>query len=406
MAIIVKISKIPNEFQEALPILRKIEQAGFEAYFVGGSVRDTLLGRPIHDVDIATSAYPSEVKSLFRRTVDTGIEHGTVMILDHGTGYEVTTFRTESGYQDYRRPDHVKFVRSLKEDLKRRDFTINALAMSENGQITDLFGGLADMAAHVIKAVGDPNERFNEDALRMMRAVRFASQLDFKIEANTLAGISRHSQLLEKIAVERIHAEFVKMMMGKDAKRGLDLTLITNLYRHMPGFASKKAQLQAIATTGFSVQNEVQVWALLAFYFNDHSEQIKRFLKAWKSANQVIEDVILTTELLFKMTADDVSNWDLYRAGQRNVQNAVTILNAGGTTSFSDYLNDYDQLPITNKKQLQITGGELIKAGILSPSPLLGQTLNYLEKAVVQAEVTNEKQALIAAVSHFVNGDD
>lgn len=134
---IVRIVEIPTEFKEALPILQKIEAAGYEAYFVGGSVRDTILKRPIHDVDIATSAYPSEVKELFKKTVDTGIEHGTVMILDHGTGYEVTTFRTESGYQDYRRPDKVTFVRSLKEDLKRRDFTINALALSESGQVFD-----------------------------------------------------------------------------------------------------------------------------------------------------------------------------------------------------------------------------------------------------------------------------
>nr|WP_258430193.1 CCA tRNA nucleotidyltransferase [Lentilactobacillus kisonensis] len=398
--------KVPTEFKEALPILQRIEKAGYEAYFVGGSVRDTLWHRPIHDVDIATSAYPSEVKELFKRTVDTGIEHGTVMILDHGTGYEVTTFRTESGYQDYRRPDKVKFVRSLKEDLKRRDFTINALAMSESGQITDLFGGLADMKAKIIRAVGDPDERFNEDALRMMRAIRFASQLDFQIEAKTLVGIKRHSHLLEKIAVERTHTEFVKMMTGRDAENGLDLMVATDLYQHMPGLTSRQSQLQRMIQSHFKLINEVQVWSLLAFYFNFSSQEISQFLKSWKTANKIIDDVILTTELLFRMTADQVANWDLYRAGRQNVTNAVAILNTISPASFSAYLTDYQKLPITDKKQLKITGGQLIKAGILKPSPELGKVLNYLEKAVVQATVRNDEQALINATTSFINEDD
>lgn len=406
MAISVKMDKIPTEFQEALPILRKIEAAGYEAYFVGGSVRDTLLHRPIHDVDIATSAYPSEVKSLFKRTVDTGIEHGTVMILDHGNGYEVTTFRTESGYQDYRRPDEVNFVRSLKEDLKRRDFTINALAMSESGQITDLFGGLADMDAKIIRAVGDPNERFNEDVLRMMRAIRFASQLDFKIEAKTLAGIKCHSQLLAKIAVERTHSEFVKMMMGVDAQNGLNLAIETNLYKYMPELGNWLAQLQTIVNSHFRLTNEPQVWSLLAFYFNFSAEAIRTFLKKWKTANKVINDVILTTELLFRMSSNELSNWDLYRAGRENVENAVTILNAISTSDFSGYVADYDHLPITDKKQLKITGGQLIKDGILQPSPQLGETLSYLEKAVVDAKVANTQPALISATKSFINEDD
>ena len=146
-----QIKKLPVEFEEALPILKQIRQAGFEAYFVGGCVRDTLLGLPIHDIDIATSAYPEEIKQIFSKTVDTGIEHGTVMVLDHGIGYEITTFRTESGYQDFRRPDKVEFVRSLAEDLKRRDLTINALALAPDGQIIDLFGGLEDLKAKRIK---------------------------------------------------------------------------------------------------------------------------------------------------------------------------------------------------------------------------------------------------------------
>ncbi|PAK86098.1 CCA tRNA nucleotidyltransferase [Lentilactobacillus parakefiri] len=403
MAIIVRMVEIPNEFHEALPILQKIESAGYEAYFVGGSVRDTILKRPIHDVDIATSAYPSEVKALFKRTVDTGIEHGTVMILDHGTGYEVTTFRTESGYQDYRRPDHVTFVRSLKEDLKRRDFTINALALAENGQITDLFGGLSDMRKHIIRAVGDPNERFNEDALRMMRATRFASQLDFQIEDATLAGIARHSQLLEKIAVERSHTEFVKMMLGTDANNGLKIMIQTDLYQHVPVLSHYLNQLQQIAETDFTLTNEVQVWALLAFKFGLNSQETASFLKKWKTANKIINDVILTVELLFAIQRGQVANLTLYRAGSENVVNAVTVL--ADTAKTAGLVERYEHLAIKNKHQLKMTGGELIKRGILKPSPQLGEVLNYLEQNVVAGKIKNETEELVKAAVNFLNED-
>ena len=179
-----RLSYLPSEFQKALPILEKIKAAGFEAYFVGGSVRDALLNRPIHDVDIASSSYPEETKQIFERTVDIGIEHGTVLVLENGGEYEVTTFRTEDVYVDYRRPSSVAFVRSLEEDLKRRDFTVNAFALNENAEVIDKFDGLTDLDNRVLRAVGKAEERFNEDALRIMRGLRFAASLDFDIEVD------------------------------------------------------------------------------------------------------------------------------------------------------------------------------------------------------------------------------
>ncbi len=140
-----KINNLPEVFLKAQPVLQALEDAGFEAYFVGGCVRDLLLDRHIHDVDIATSAYPEEVKKTFAKSIDTGIQHGTVTVLYGGEAYEITTFRTESGYQDFRRPDKVTFVQNLEEDLKRRDFTINTLAMNLSGEIVDLFDGLGDL---------------------------------------------------------------------------------------------------------------------------------------------------------------------------------------------------------------------------------------------------------------------
>ena len=238
------IEQLPTEFKEAEPVLAQIEAAGFEAYFVGGCVRDTILGQPLHDIDIATSAYPSEIKAIFSRTVDTGIEHGTVMILDHGKGYETTTFRTETGYQDFRRPDEVTFVRSLAEDLQRRDFTINALALKRTGEVIDLFDGLHDLTNRLIRAVGNPDERFHEDALRMMRAVRFASQLDFEIDPETIQGITDNAHLLSKIAVERIQVELEKLFVGTNPTKGLQVMMETDLYEYTPTLADQSMTLK------------------------------------------------------------------------------------------------------------------------------------------------------------------
>lgn len=160
-------------FIKALPVLNTLIEAGHQAYFVGGAVRDSYMKRAIGDVDIATDAAPNEVERLFKRTVDVGKEHGTIIVLWEDETYEVTTFRTESDYQDYRRPSEVHFITSLEEDLKRRDFTINAMAMKTDGELIDYFGGRQDIDHQLIRTVGKPEDRFQEDALRMLRAIRF-----------------------------------------------------------------------------------------------------------------------------------------------------------------------------------------------------------------------------------------
>ena len=160
-------------------IIHVLEEHGFQAYAVGGCIRDSLLGRTPHDWDITTSALPEQVKALFKKTVDTGIQHGTVTILLDGEGYEVTTYRLDGEYEDSRHPKEVTFTSLLSEDLKRRDFTVNAMAYNEKDGLVDLFGGQKDMEEKVIRCVGDPLERFTEDALRILRAVRFAAQLGF-----------------------------------------------------------------------------------------------------------------------------------------------------------------------------------------------------------------------------------
>ena len=193
-------------------IIDTLEEAGFEAYAVGGCVRDSILGREPDDWDITTSAKPEEMKRLFPRTVDTGIKHGTVTVLLGGEGFEVTTYRIDGTYEDGRHPSEVTFTSNLKEDLLRRDFTINALPNKERSGLVDLYGGLADIDKQVIRCVGDAVERFEEDALRMLRAVRFSAQLGYRIDEVTGEAVKALAPNLQKISAERIRVELVKLV--------------------------------------------------------------------------------------------------------------------------------------------------------------------------------------------------
>lgn len=391
------IKHLPAIFEPARPVLQKIENAGFEAYFVGGCVRDTILGDKIHDIDIATSAYPSEIKAIFNRTVDTGIEHGTVMILDHGTGYETTTFRTESGYQDFRRPDKVTFVRSLSEDLKRRDFTINALALKENGEVIDLFNGLEDLQQHLIKAVGDPNERFHEDALRMMRAVRFASKLNFVIAAKTLEGIKQNAALLDKIAVERIRVEFEKLLLGQNPVAGLSDFLQTGLYQYCPGLGGQKEKLSGLLLlNNWHLQNNEQAWAMLVTQLGLNLRETGKFLRQWKTSNELITSVKKMLPVIAGLRTGDLSALTLFKAGEKAIQDANQVAKLYGWSLPDEQLKkQYDSLPIKSSKELAVNGGILIKDAGIKPGPLLGKVLNQLTIQVVNGKLANDKQSLI-----------
>ena len=193
-------------------IIETIEEAGYEAFAVGGCIRDSILGREPNDWDITTSATPEEVKALFRRTIDTGIQHGTVTVMMHHVGYEVTTYRIDGEYEDSRHPKEVTFTADLLEDLKRRDFTINAMAYNTAAGLVDAFGGLQDLEEGIIRCVGDPMERFSEDALRMMRAVRFSAQLGYHIDTATKDAICVLAPTLKKVSAERIQVELTKLV--------------------------------------------------------------------------------------------------------------------------------------------------------------------------------------------------
>ena len=392
-----KISTMPTEFKDALPILETIEAAGYEAYFVGGSVRDTLLNKPIHDVDIATSAYPEEIKKIFKRTVDTGIEHGTVMILDHGTGYETTTFRTESTYTDFRRPDEVTFVRSLSEDLKRRDFTVNALALTKSGEIIDLFGGVDDLNNKVLRAVGKAEERFHEDALRMMRAVRFAAQLDFKIDEDTQTAISDNASLLANIAVERINVEFTKLMQGSAASYGMVELIKSGLNNYMPMLGNGDRDLAALTLLLQVAQPKTdnEAWTLLAFELGFNPTATGKFLKAWKQPNDMIQVAKAAVTLMNKLRAGEVNDWELYQTKTAITTTLAVIKLSELHADVNQLAERYQALPIKDKKELAINGGELVKELHLAPGPLFGKILAHLEYQVVMGQVPNEKMALL-----------
>lgn len=399
-----RLETLPLEFQGAMPILRTLQEAGYEAYFVGGSVRDILLNKPIHDVDIATSAFPAEVKELFHRTIDVGIDHGTVMVVTKEETYEVTTFRTESTYQDYRRPDHVEFVRSLKEDLKRRDFTINALAVGIDGEVIDLFDGLADLRNKILRAVGNPHERFHEDALRMMRALRFVSQLGFTMEPQTFEAIREYHSLLAKISVERINVEFVKLMMGPFREAGLRSFVESECYIYCPGLRESGESLLAFADLkGPAIPTERQAWALLMSRLKLTSEDIRKFMKEWKCSNQLTKEVIQMVPALEFRLAYEWDNWSLYQLGRELALSVEYLL------QYFDHEPNlekvrllYQNLPMHSLKDMALKGNDLMAHFDYPRGAWISSALHALEKEVVEGRLKNNSESLLAFAKIFL----
>lgn len=401
-----KLTVLPEEFRRALPVMEEIEKEGFEAYFVGGSVRDVLLGQPIHDVDIATSAFPAEIKAIFSRTVDIGIEHGTVLVLFGDDQYEITTFRTESTYQDFRRPDQVSFVRSLAEDLKRRDFTINAFAVQDDGEVIDLFGGLKDLEQHVLRAVGNPHERFHEDALRMMRGLRFVSQLGFSFDDETFAAILENHSLLEKISVERIFIEFTKLLLGGHRNEAIRQFVATKCYCYCPGMENAKDGLTAFAQlvpTPFT--KEEAAWSVLLDHLEIPTEKVTTFLKAWKVSNDFLREC---RELVWGLRQRKMGYYTpmaLYRLGERalTVETLLTYYGRPGEAGRTALA--LAQLPIRSLRQLAVNGNDLKQQFNQKAGPWLKDTLRYLEQGVVESRFVNDGPILLAEAEKFLKQD-
>lgn len=385
-------------FQKALGIIRQLKKHGYEAYFVGGAVRDLLLKRNIGDVDIATSALPHEVMQLFPKTIDIGSQHGTVVVIHDGIPYEVTTFRADGNYEDHRRPESVTFVRSLYEDLKRRDFTMNAIAMDEAGKLIDPFGGQDAITNRMIRTVGDPKERFSEDALRMMRAIRFVSQLGFSLDEETKQAIIENAPLLAHISVERMTMEFEKLLEGPFASRALSLLVETRLFFYLPMLCEKENELQTAARYDWrKLDSRGQRWGFLCHILRVDSPV--RFLRAWKLPNRIIKEV--ETVLRIVQTTHSDSDWTkerLFAFGLEHVIAAETVRSVANGENVDERRKKlrelFMSLPIKTKSELAVRGHDIMKWFGKPGGPWVKEILELIERAVIHGEVENHKERI------------
>ncbi|WP_421379188.1 CCA tRNA nucleotidyltransferase [Bacillus salacetis] len=382
---------LPTHFENALPVLKKLEEAGYQAYFVGGAVRDLLMKRPTNDVDIATSALPEEVKAVFPKTIDVGIEHGTVVVIFNETPYEITTFRSEEEYKDFRRPESVTFITSLKEDLQRRDFTINAIAMDSSGGIHDPFGGESDIHAKIIRTVGSAEERFKEDALRMMRAVRFMAQLDFEMESETLESVRRNGANIRFVAIERLSAEFEKLLSGSFKKASIASLVATGLYKYLP--ALQRKVLESAASLPVNRLTNEQMWLLVSFL----SKGEENLMEHWRLPSKKIKYISKAVKFLSGRMEREWDRYTLYLAGistAYDVEEVYRVLKLSDQTGRAELEKLYDELPIRNRGELAVTGNDLMKWSGKSGGPWIKEILDNTEKAVINSIIPNQKSTI------------
>lgn len=379
-------------FLAAAPLLKKIEEAGFEAYFVGGAVRDYILDRDISDIDIATSATPTEIKMIFPKTIDVGIEHGTVVVIYQNESYEITTFRAESQYEDFRRPKEVSFIRSLEADLMRRDFTMNAIAMDYNGRLLDPFGGKEAIRNKVISTVGKPEERFGEDALRMLRAIRFLSQLSFSIESETYNALISQAPLLVNIAVERKKTEFEKMLQGPNRKEALELLIDSGTHKYLPGFDGMKEQLTKLLKYDLEMHSITELWVLILTCLDLKEKSAESFLRSWCLPVKQIKYIQKISKYLSKRLSSEWGLYDLYSAKYNvieSVENLYASLNDTINRHASYWLSKYDSLPLKDRNELCVTGKEVMEWLNRSGGPWLKDLLKSIEIEILGGKLAN-----------------
>ncbi|PJO41800.1 CCA tRNA nucleotidyltransferase [Lysinibacillus xylanilyticus] len=382
-----------KEWQAAYSVIEQLENAGFEAVIVGGAVRDAILGRPAHDVDVATNAMPDEVKSVFNHTVDIGIQHGTVLVIDPAGSVEVTTYRTDGDYTDHRRPEEVQFVRSLKEDLKRRDFTMNAIAMRRDGSFVDFYGGRQDIEAGVIRAVGDAQKRFSEDALRMLRAVRFSAQLGFLVESETLKAMQDKADNISWIARERIKAELDKLWVGKDVFNGIRKLEESNLVNYLNG------TFQAENWYEFNTQDKLLGWAYFAVL---QGEPWREVLGEYRLSNKEMAFVKAVLEAL-KALKNGWTNMDYFLYTEQALEAACYFaeLRQLDVQKPQQSIQEIQtKLPIRHKRELIVNGTDLLKWSGKKGGPWVKEALQAMLEAVVNGELQNDQQQIKNWIEH------
>ena len=391
-------------------IIERLKEHGFEGFAVGGCVRDSLLKKTPTDWDITTDALPEDMKKIFKKTFDTGIAHGTVTVLMDGVGYELTTYRIDGNYSDGRHPDSVSFSKNLSEDLCRRDFTVNAMAYSHNKGIVDLFGGRKDLQNGIIRAVGDAKKRFDEDALRMLRAVRFAAQLGFKIDDDTFAAIKEKAKLLSNVSKERIFVELNKSLCG-DFAQNIKMVYTSGLYRYIgKEFAKLDESIYDFYPRKFPNKKHMY-WAV--FLENiENVESVKKILFELKSDNATRNNTyLLVKELKNPLpSSDEDIRWSLHRIGADLFCDYIEILktdkkNKDILDKIDTIENRYSQILKENHayeiSMLDITGKDLMDIGI-SKGPKIGEVLEFLLKKVIENPLNNEKSSLLRLAKEFI----
>ena len=376
-----------------LHAIHRLNDAGYEAYIVGGCVRDSLMGNIPADWDITTSALPEQTSEVFANfhTIDTGVQHGTVTVIIENMPLEITTFRVDGTYSDGRHPDEVTFTPSLEEDLRRRDFTVNAMAYHPKHGIVDCFGGQEDIQNQIIRCVGNPEERFNEDALRILRAIRFAAVLNFSIESATANAIHRLSANLQNVSIERITAEFKRLICAND------VVLIMDEFRDVMGVFMP----EITSCDDFSLLSRVpeKIHVRLAALFNSaaiDTDAAVGILKRMRFDRQTMKDVSLLLSFRIK---DQLTEKQYF----------LRLLNHLGSELIFDYLamKEADPHTVLHAKKLlmedpcykvsmlAINGDDLLLLGIPA-GPEIGFAMNELLNAVINGDCSNEKDALLS----------
>ncbi|MBB2551940.1 CCA tRNA nucleotidyltransferase [Staphylococcus aureus] len=393
-------------FEQARPILEQIQDNGFEAYYVGGSVRDYVMGRNIHDIDITTSATPDEIESIFSHTIPVGKEHGTINVVFNDENYEVTTFRAEEDYVDHRRPSGVTFVRDLYEDLQRRDFTMNAIAMDTAYKLYDYFDGQQDINNRIIRTVGIAEERFQEDALRMIRCLRFQSQLSFDIAMETFEAMRTQMADIKFLSIERIVIELTKLMRGINVEESFNHLKSLKAYNYMPYF-------EQLDMNQINVTEPIDLELLIAivsvkFDINYSLKPLKLSNRQVKDINQYIQIMnalpsIITKEQLKMFVYDYDTNLI------KNVMVAADVLKANdiqGHEPLIVNLQTIDEtlhrLPMHNRKDMMVNGGVLMAHLNAKSGPWLKDVLRQIEIAIVTGKVSNEETEILKWVDNHV----
>ncbi|MGO4494501.1 CCA tRNA nucleotidyltransferase [Paenibacillus sp. 2RAB27] len=412
----------------ASEVLTTLMEAGYEAYYVGGCVRDAVLERPIKDIDIATSALPEQVIEIFQRTVPTGLQHGTVTVLIAQGAYEVTTFRKEAAYEGFRRPASVAYISDLTEDLRRRDFTMNAMAMDVAGVLQDPYDGQADLAAGVLRCVGIAEERFGEDALRMLRCIRFASTYGLEIEASTWQALLANAPLLRHIAMERVRSELQRMVEGPAPARAVRLLLASGLLAYLKKqlplpFEAWLAWDDALDAVS-ALEGQHDRWAMLLMLLEVPADIVRAALQELTFSRAdgaaVAEVLALREAVAAQAQADDLAPlervWKLgaVRRGEAAARALLRLLRElppvegkrGGLARFlvetapellrrgEDWLKE---VPCFSLKELAISGQDVAAALDRQPGPWMGRLLLDLLERAALGEIPNEREALIYA---------